>query len=271
MTLGLSGTSQQILVQQTADDGKPLVTQMVLNGASGTAVQSCEFTSSPPDLVHYSNVNLATYHTYTVSGATNGVVYCDGNIGQQSYTVGAVYTNTMGAQAGTGSGKTGGLAGTVADGQQLTIATAPGKNLNIDGSVTYNTSPTSPNFATKAGTLGLIANRVEVTDKDANSNALVNMEVDADVMAYDTYDVIDYTSRSYNGGGNAAGTILNYGGYIAENFGFFATMYLNGQMTAGLRPTFNYDNRLGTNPPPYFATTGNLYDVLSWQRTGNLM
>ena len=198
----------------------------------------------------------------------------------------------------------GGLHGVVADNyvdsngnilhnSQLTIATSSTNNTNLDGSVTYNTQrqiasdasgpiytdvngtrrygPTSPpaipsfipesqdsNFTTHAGTLGVISKTVLVTQKDYNGNALTNFAMDGTVLAYNLYDAENFAGRP-------PGLWENMGGYLSNNVGTFGQFGSNNKLTGGFNTQFNYDQRMRDNPPPYFPTTGNYYDIVSWQ------
>jgi hypothetical protein len=167
MTLALGAASvQAITVQQTDAGGYPLTTLITLNPLLNQTVVAVTQLPAP--------LHLPLVTTTTYSGATNGVVYCDGNIGSQSLP------------------KTGGLNGVIADNQvsnlggllgqnRLTIATAVGKNMNINGSLIYNTprqldvtglpvaEVLDPIFTQKAGTLGLISSNIEVVDTGVNS------------------------------------------------------------------------------------------------------
>lgn len=220
------------------------------------------------------------------NSTTNGVVYVDGNIGAQ------------------GDPKTGGLHGTVADNSldasgnlvhnnALTIATPQTANTNLDGSITYNThrtvakdssgnpiytdvngnrtndptkgTPTfvtedhDPTFTSQAGTLGVISNNVLVTKNDSSGNPLNSFEMDGTVLASGIYDADHFTDRP-------VGLWENMGGYLSSTVGTFGVFGNNLQLTNGFNTQFNYDARMRNNPPPFFPTTGNQYNIVSWQQ-----
>ena len=221
-----------------------------------------------------------------LGGTTNGVVYCDGNIGAQ------------------GDPKTGGLHGQVADNlldasgsvvhnNGLTITTPQSDNCNLDGSVTYSTertvatdangnpkyidvngNPTSdptqgtpvyvaedsdPNFVSRAGTLGLISNNVLVTKSDSTGNPLTKFEMDGTVLASGLYDADHFESRP-------VGLWENMGGYLSSTVGTFGVFNSSLQLSNGFNTQFNYDARMRNNPPPFFPTTGYTYSIISWHQ-----
>lgn len=244
--------NQVIAITQNDVDGNPMTTTITLDVKKNETK------------VEVSGAGKVKY-----SGLTNGVIYCDGNIGLQT------------------SPKTLGLSGVVADNtvdgagnvthtNALTIATDSSKNLNICDNVTYSTArqkdasgnviPESQDsaFVKNAGTLGIVSNMVQVTEKNPAGATLTNVEVDAAVLAANTYDACNY-------GGRAIGKFLNMGSYIAGIQGIFSTSYSDGTQASGIAATRLYDNRLADHPPPFFPTTGSNYDVLSWQRVGSTL
>ena len=255
MTLALGAASiQAITVQQTDAGGYPLTTLVTLNPLLNQTIVAV--TQSPGPL----HLPLTTTTTY--SGATNGVVYCDGNIGSQTVP------------------KTGGLNGVIADNQvsngggllgqnRLTIATAAGKNMNINGSLVYNTPrlidvngyPLSealdPIFTQKAGTLGLISSNIEIVDMGVNGLPLTQVEVDAAALAFGTFDAADSGTRP-------AGRFLSMGSFLVGHEGAFGTLGGAATLQTGLSTQRIYDGRLAVNPPPVFPTTTSNYEILSW-------
>ncbi len=277
MTLSTSGannTSQVITVTQGTT-----VQRVTINPATGLTTLEQKL----------GNGNWATVSVLT--GTTNGVLYCNGNIGAQ------------------GDPKTGGLHGQIADNQLdsngnqlhhngLTIATPQSDNCNLDGSILYNTQrqvakdssgnpiyidvngnhtsdPTKgtpvfvsedadSNFTSKAGTLGLISNDVLVTESDSAGNPLNNFQMDGTVLASDRYDADHYDGRP-------VGLWENMGGYLSKNVGTFGVFGGNLQLTNGFNTQFNYDARMRNTPPPFFPTTGNHYDVISWQQVAQTL
>jgi hypothetical protein len=148
------------------------------------------------------------------------------------------------------------------------------KNCNINGSLTYHTARAKDNngvylpenqdsnFVKNAGTLGIVSDNVLIMQKDASGDALNNIEVDGTVMAYSLYEVDQYATRP-------AGNWENMGGYLSATLGVFGIGDSNGDIVNGMNNNFNYDARMANNPPPYFPTTGNTYDIVSWQRVPN--
>ena len=242
-----------------------------------------------------------------VAGTTNGVVYCDGNIGatQDPATAYDSYNQLPYAPQGTNMNVPGkGLSGTIADGQALTISTdATSKNVNINGSVTYNTprakdasgkflpetDPANANFLSKAGTLGIVASAVQLVNNNSSGQPLGDTELDATVLAQDTLQTIDYsayyidTNSANNLGSYRSGSTTYYyhwvrqphqflcmGGEIAAARGTLGTFNSSTlQMQTGFSGNYSYDARLANSPPPFFPTTSSQYDILSWQRVGS--
>lgn len=253
MTLAVSaGTTQAITVQQTDQNNQPLTTVITLIP-----------TLNETTVLRTSLVNLVSTQTLTTySGSTNDMVYCDGNIGSQL------------------SPKTGGLTGVVADNQisnqgavlsqsRLTIATEADKNINIDGSLTYNTARVlgnngvpvpevlDPLFGQKAGTLGLISKDIEIVDTSALGQPITNIEVDAATLAFDTFDATDANTRP-------AGKFISMGSFLVEHGSAFGKLDAGANLQAGLSTQRYYDGRLAVNPPPFFPAAGAYYDILSW-------
>lgn len=267
-------TIQQIVIAQTDALSHPYTTTITINPQTDQTTEQIQYVKADGTTA----TKPATGSPF--NGLTNGAVYCDGNIGNQGTGVSG---NT---------GKSGGLTGTIADNyvvgsvlqhsNALTIAsqfTNPAnladpnnKSINICGSLTFATPrATQTNIPLNSGTLGIVTTDVEVMEKDRSGTALTNVEVDADVVAEHTYDAINYTGRTAHDSSGNPCKFVNYGGYVAENFGFFGRMDLSGTLLQGFNPTFTYDTRMANRPPPYFPTTGNHYGVLSWQHvTGTL-
>ncbi len=255
MTLSLGAASiQAITIQQTDAGGYPLSTLVTLNPLLNQTIVAV--TQSPAPL------HLPLIVTTIYSGATNGVVYCDGNIGSQI------------------APKTGGLNGIIADNQvsnlggllgqsRLTIATAAGKNMNINGSLTYNTprqvdvtgQPLSealdPVFMQRAGTLGLISSNIEIVDTGVSGLPLTQVEVDAATLAFGTFDATDSGTRP-------AGHFISMGSFLVGHESAFGMLSGTASIQTGLSTQRVYDGRLAVNPPPVFPTTTSNYEVLSW-------
>lgn len=300
MVLSVDGNGNQVItIDQNNDSGtltrtkitldksvNPGVTHIAAGPANGTLV-------SQPD----------------VSGTTNGVVYCDGNIGATqdpatSYDSG---NRLYYAPPGTDMNAPGkGLSGTIADGQALTISTdATSKNVNLNGNVTYQTprakdgsgkflpetDPANADFVSKAGTLGIVASAVQLVNNGSNGQPLGDTELDATVLAQDTLQTIDYSAYNIDtnsanslGSFNYNGTTYYYhwirqphkflcmGGEIAAARGTLGTFNSQTlQMQTGFSGNYSYDARLANSPPPFFPTTSSQYDILSWQRVGSAL
>lgn len=275
---GPSNTNQVITLYQTDSAGTQIKTVLTLDAQANQTTQQVTKTTSGGVVT---NVPVATY-----TGTTNGMVFCDGNVGGQ------------------GAPLTGGLSGVIADNvvnglgsithaNGLTIATDQSKNVNIDGNLTLNTerqistqfnglptyrapdgtlsntaagntpvyvkeSTDTGNFKKHAGRLGLVSNTVEVLDQtyDAKgktaTGSLDQIEVDAAVLATGTYELYNcFTRPTHN--------FLNMGSYIIGN---------GANVTSISRV---YDDRMASAPPPFYPTTGTTYKLLSWQRVSQTL
>ena len=122
MAMSLDGQGNQVItIQQNDDTGTLNQTQITLDkGSNTTHVQS------GPQKGNSGTFKMTAQPD--VAGVTNGVIYSDGNIG--STGSGNAGTSTPGQ----------GLSGTIADNQALTIAVDATKNVNVNGSVVYNTA-----------------------------------------------------------------------------------------------------------------------------------
>lgn len=273
-TSGTDNTNQVITVTQGST-----VQRVTINPTTGQTTLEQQQSDGT-----WSNVSALT-------GTTNGVLYCDGNIGTQ------------------GDPKTGGLHGQMADNQldasgnqlhhnALTIATPQTKNCNLDGSVVYNTQrqvakdasgnpiyidvngnhtsdptqgtpvfvseDTDPTFTSKAGTLGVISNNVLVTKTDSAGNPLNNFQMDGTVLASGLYDADHWGDRP-------VGLWENMGGYLSSTVGTFGVFGGDLHLTNGFNTQFNYDARMRNTPPPFFPTTGSHYDIISWQQVAQTL
>lgn len=299
MTLGVDGSGNQtISISQTDDNNHPMTTLVTINKAAKNPITQIHKTYQ--DI----NGNPLTSDS-SVGGVTNGVVYCDGNIGS-TQAVGDANGNPVNQANLTAKGQ--GLTGTIADGQALTIATyaaadqtdPKNKNVNLDGNVTYKTArardasgnllpesdPANVTFLQNAGTLGVVSNTVQIVDTDPTGAALGDIEVDASILAQNTLTAVDY--GSYYIDQNSSGAIGSYqnngqtyyyhwvrqpraftcmGGEIASHRGALGQFNSQSlQQVSGMSGSYSYDARLANTPPPYFPTTSTQYDILSWQR-----
>ncbi len=273
MTLDVDSSGNQlIMIWQTkpgAADGRPLVTRLTLT-STGTKMEQAEVTnSSPPDYSGGSNIDRNTYKTTNTATKNNGVIYCDSGVGSP----GAAAT----AQSTAGEG----LSGVVADHQGLTI-TAPNNTydntsatpdttgtINLNGNITYHTprakdasgkflpesDPANAAFVANAGTLGIVANTVNLDDNDAQGIALGDLEMDATVVAYQTLQSVDGQPTTANNSFKRPPHNFNcMGGEIAGIRGVLGTFNINNGVTtmnSGLAGHYSYDGRMANTPPPF--------------------
>ena len=290
--------NQVITIQQNTDAGTLTQTQITLDRVNGqTHIQAGPYDSSSQTFTMSSLPD--------VPGVGNGVIYTDGNIGS-TQKFGDAHGNPTAYGPDTTPGK--GLSGTVADNQALTIATFAdpsqsnpnNKNINLNGSVVYNTprardssgaflpesDPANVNFLQKAGTLGLDTNTLQLADNNAQGQPLGDTELDATTLVQNTLQTTDYTTYYLDqNSSNNIGTVHSngqtyYGHWLRQPHKFYcmggeiasvrgALGAFNGttlQMVTGFGGNYSYDNRLANTPPPFFPTTSSQYQVLSWQR-----
>ena len=259
MVLRASGTGnrdQIIDVYQTQSGAKVKYT-VTMSQTGTTTVQKYTYNSGTG---LYVVAGSATSYT----GETNGVLYVEGNVGGQ------------------GDPKVGGVSGTIANSVtsgstvtkpfKLNIVTNGDDDLNIDGNIRYaNTAGDALVAAFGAGTLGIVSHHVQVVnsaevvestvngDTYDDDEALTTVAVHATVMAYDTFDATDPTTR-------AVGTFNLLGGYIAKTGGRFGQYSIDGTMFSGFQRIMNYDQRAANQPPPYFPGSGSNYVLTSYQR-----
>jgi Tfp pilus assembly protein PilX len=259
-----NSTTQIIQVKQTDANLNPYTTTVTLNASNNSTSVHVDYMKP-----NGGGTFIAATTDNAYPGVTNGVVYCAGNIGKTDPLT--QIGNDPNTQTLVNP-RSGGVTGVVADGRALTLATDTGHDVNINGSLTYKTprqtdaggnllpesDPANAAFRANAGTLGIVSKKVEVVENDAAGNPITNIEVDAAVMAFDTYDATNYRFRP-------VGKMLNMGTYIVKNRGLFSQgSGLN--VTGGIPCSRLYDNRLADRPPPFFPTTSSHYDVVSWQR-----
>ncbi len=299
MILSVDASGNQVItIDQNDDSGVLTRTKITLDKTTSPGVT--HIATGP------ANGTLAALPD--VAGTTNGVVYCDGNIGATQDLATSIDGNGRPyAPPGTNMNVPGkGLSGTIADGQALTISTdATSKNVNLNGSVTYSTprardangkflpetDPANANFLSKAGTLGIVASAVQLVNNDSSGQRLGDIEMDATVLAQDTLKAIDYNAycsdtNSTNSLGSYSnnGTTYYYhwvrqphkfwcmGGEIVADRGPLGAINGNTlQLQSGFSGNYSYDVRLANSPPPFFPTTSRQYDILSWQRVGSAL
>lgn len=200
--------------------------------------------------------------SHYAGGATNGVIYVNGHIGSQvaPYSGGLSGTVVPNIMSGT----------TVSKPNTWTIVTEGTKTININGGIVYknlitdssNPSNLKSNAAsapTESGTLGLVAGRFRVPLYDDTGATLDYLTVHAVVMAYDTFEVTNYSTR-------APGVINLLGGFIVKNNSSLGVVQLNGTVNNGFILNRNYDQRIADNPPPNYPVADRSYQVMSFQK-----
>ena len=302
MVLSVDGSGNQVItIQQNNDAGTLIQTQITLDRVNGlTHIEAGPYSSS--------SGTFSMSALPDVPGVTNGVIYSDGNIGS-TQQFGDANGNPQTYGPDTTPGK--GLSGVIADNQALTIATYANpnqsdpnnKNINLNGSVTYNTprakdgtgaflpetdpANNGPNsFMQKAGTLGLVADTVQLGNNNAAGQPLGDTELDATTMVQNTLKTVDYATyyvdqnSSNNIGYYTSNGQTYYGHWLRQPHKFYcmggeiaavrgALGTFNGatlQVMTGFSGNYSYDSRLANTPPPFFPTTSNQYSVLSWER-----
>jgi len=274
LSVGNPDTTQQIItINQTGASSSTIVTTVTMKPSTNQTIVQVTTTSS-------SGV-VTTGAPTPYSGTTNGVIYADGNIG-----TGTPSTETSPGWA-TGGTAAGGLSGVIADNvvdgngrithaNSLTISTAgPNTLLNFDGKVTYNTPrqkvagnyvPESQdaNFTQHAGVLGVIGGYVTLDQNKDDGTPLTDFEFDGTEFAYNSCDADNWASRP-------PANWENMGSYISSVVGVFGVFDGSNTLVDGYNTQFNYDQRLRDSPPPYFPTTGNQYDTVSWQRVASTL
>jgi hypothetical protein len=228
--------------------------------------------------------------TNTVGTLTNGAIYCDGNIG--STDEGGI-SGVIADNAYSGS--------TLTHRNALTIATDFSHNANYDGNVTTNTlrqqktdgsghplyrdvngnttttasgnvpiyvpeSSDTGNFVKNAGVLGLVTNTANVNthlssaDGTTQTSVWGEIEIDACTYANNLINIYNHSTRppcTFL----SMGSFISYYGALVNN-----TDPVTGQVLNGAYMNRTYDQRVVNTPPPYFPTTGDQYDLISWQQ-----
>jgi hypothetical protein len=211
----------------------------------------------------------------TVTGTTNKVLFCDGNIGRQGNPNADPVVEKSGGLSGNIANNWG-TPGNFQNENSWTVATPSNKSVNIDDNIryrqdsfmgnSYNNNPTK-----MSGTLGIVSGKVQVVDQrsDAigrqNGSWITGATIHATVVAFDTFDVTNFLTRGYTGS-TIGQNITILGGYICKNNGNFGTIFSNGNLRSGFTRTLRYDARVAYNPPPSFPTTANRYILSSLQR-----
>ncbi|BDI32332.1 hypothetical protein CCAX7_43830 [Capsulimonas corticalis] len=227
----------------------------VITVTQGTTIQT--ITVDPSNNQTKVDKSVSGVHTMTtLTGTPNGMVYSDGNITGLS---GQIADNKVDSS------------GNITYRSQMTIATdiAASKDVTLTGSITYNTArnlsiaqASDTNFNQKAGVFGLLGHHISVA-----SGAGPNLEYDGNIFATSTFDAANPSIPS----SSSNGTMTSIGGVITQSSGIFAYANSDGSLASGYQEQYHYDTRLADHPPPFFPTTGNHYDVLSWQRVTGML
>ncbi|MGC4044223.1 MAG: hypothetical protein QM758_10530 [Armatimonas sp.] len=252
LSTGGAGDTQQIAtIDQTTTLAKLRSVVTIDRAANTTRLQVSTAPLTSTTYVSVSDV--------TLSGATNGALFVNGNIGDTS----------------TG---TGGLSGTIANNvmsgstlrtrSALTIATPPDKTVQLVGGVVCKnlvtggdaTNPQSTATATNAtsGTFGLVAGNVTIVRQDKAGRELGEVGLHGALLSMGEFSVVDYATRP-------AGNFRFIGSYAVRKqnpMGTFNTATMT--RISGFNTARTYDSRLADSPPPAFPDT-NDYKVLSYQ------
>lgn len=260
---GLGGTSQVMeVIQYNATTQKDIKTVIeMIPGSSTTNLYVYQRNNTNAAWDNGGTWNFSSGTSFT--GVPNGVVYVNGNIGEQ-----------------TGS-RRGGLSGAVANSivdvngnvtrqWGMLIATEQTKSVNINGGIVYRnliSSTTNPhNYLSTAasapltsGMLGIVAGNMQIVDNDDGGTALTNVSVHAVCMAYGTFNATNPSTR-------AAGAFNLIGGYIVKVNGTFGSALPNGTVENGFLMNRNFDQRVTDYPPPAFPAVEKNYQIMSYQR-----
>jgi len=264
-TSGTSNTTQiMTLYQNDPVANKDIRTTITLDPVANTTVLKVEKRDNATDAFNISATGTwTTTSTTNYVGVPNGVVYVNGNIGEQS-----------GSLRG---GLSGAVANSVVDGNgvvtrtwSMNIVTEQSKTVNINGGIVYQNLISSSSNAnnllstaaaplTASGMLGLVAGNIKLVDTDDGGTALTNISVHAACMAYGTFNATNPTTR-------AVGAFNLLGGYIVKTNGTFGTALPTGAQETGFLVNRNYDQRLADTPPPAYPAADKSYQIVSYQR-----
>ena len=266
LKVGSANTTQVLeLVQYNATSKKDVWTTITMDPVANTTVLLVKERSNPTNTwsIDTATCTWSTTTNTNYTGIPNGVVYVDGNIGEQSGLrrgglAGIVANNVV-------------TSGTLTRSWAMNIVTEQTKAININGGIVYqnlisNNSNTANYLSTAAsansttsGTLGIIAGSMQIVDNDDNGNGLTNISVHGACMAYNTFNATNATTR-------AIGAFNLIGGYIVKVNGTFGTSLPNGTQENGFLINRNFDQRLAESPPPFFLATERSYMIVSYQR-----
>ncbi len=134
------------------------------------------------------------------------------------------------------------------------LSVGTNRDIIIPNNITYNSNPRINPDSTD--TLGLISER----DVIISQSAPQNLEINASIMALgDSFTVEDWWQAP------AKGTLTVYGGLIQDERGPVGTFNPStNTKVSGYTKDYQYDSRLGTNPPPFYPSTGD-YVIVSWK------
>jgi hypothetical protein len=246
MTLSASNNVNQVITITQVSSGKTITSVVTLNAQTNQTSVA---------VTQNGSTNTSVY-----SGLTNGVMYVNGNIGTSQSDPGQGLSGVVADNTVSG--------GAVTHYNTLTIATTPTSTIYFNGSVLYNTQRTldsngvfeseSASFVKNAGVLGLVSQNMYLLKYGANGSVVSNYQIDAATVATGIFDAEAYQDSS------VIANFYGMGSYVAGTGGYFGLMTLNGVMQAGYYEHHSYDPRLASCPPPYFPTTGQNYDILSW-------
>ena len=161
--------------------------------------------------------------------APNGVILVDGANIRMKGTVNGKVTVSATGSSGLGQG-----------------------NVYLDDDIVYATPSSDP---TCDDMLGIVVdNNVIITDNAANNS---DINIDASLFCRTGgLTAENYSSRPVSGSLNLRGGVQEYQrGPVG--------MASGGVITHGFQKNFRYDQRLMTDLPPFYPTTGN-YEILSW-------
>ena len=164
------------------------------------------------------------------SYAPNGVICVDnGNLHIQGTVSGNVTVSALGS-SGLGKG-----------------------NVYLDDDIVYSTDPNDPNCTDM---LGIVSdNNVVITNNAANND---DININASIFCRKGgFGAEDYNTRPIAGSINLVGGIQQYQRAAVGTFGS------SGTINHGFQKNYRYDNRLMTDLPPFYPTTGS-YEIVSW-------
>ncbi|MBB6049467.1 hypothetical protein [Armatimonas rosea] len=242
-----SGTSQiKSSLDICPDD--PYTRLMVYTRASATAAWTLVSTTN------YTNL-------------TNGVIYVNGNIGSQTGSFSGGISGIVANNMMSGS--------TILKPNTWTVATESTKTININGGIVYQNlvSDTTNAYNMKSnagaandtsGTMGLVAGSFRVPLLDDGGAVLDYLTIHAVTMAYNTFAVVDPTTR-------APGVINLLGGFIVKNNSQMGVVQLDGTVVNGFILNRNYDQRIADSPPPAYPVADRSYQVMSFQKVNTTL